>query len=96
MGSEDSDLFPRDQHPDHRPNKEWLLMMGFIKPKREKGVWYPKPRGDYRKPIKCVNNGKDYLSVKDASKDLGIDASAISRVLVGKITNTKGHRFKYI
>lgn len=46
-------------------------------------------------PIICLDNGKEYPSVKDAAASLGIYAQSISSVLRGKAKTAKGYRFMY-
>ncbi len=47
------------------------------------------------KKIICLNNNITYSSIKDASKDLGINRSKISLVAKGKRNHTGGFRFIY-
>ena len=46
------------------------------------------------KKIKCLNNGIIYASQHAAARDLGLDASSISKVVRGIIKTTKGFRFE--
>jgi len=49
-----------------------------------------------KRPIKCVTNYKQYESIAEASRALGLDPGAISRVLKGKQKTTHGYVFKYM
>ena len=48
------------------------------------------------KPIRCITNGKEYKSVVEAGKDLGIYPGGISQVLRGRRITTHGYRFMYL
>ncbi len=48
-----------------------------------------------RKKIICITNGKEYVSTREAKKDLGIKGETICGVLKGKRTHTHGYKFKY-
>jgi hypothetical protein len=39
--------------------------------------------------------GNTYLCIRHTAEILGLDSSAVSRVLKGKMSQTKGYRFKY-
>lgn len=47
------------------------------------------------KSIYCCTNNIWYKSIHEASYDLGLDRSTISRVLSGEVTNTKGFIFRF-
>ena len=47
-----------------------------------------------RTAIKCINNGKEYKSIREASEDLGLDAGGISRCINDKQSTTGGYVFK--
>jgi hypothetical protein len=49
-----------------------------------------------RKPVICVNSGKQYESVTRAARDLNLSTSFICRVLRGKLKHAKGFRFEYV
>jgi hypothetical protein len=46
--------------------------------------------------IKCLDNGKIYQSLAEASNELGIDRKLISEVLRKKQRQTKGYSFEYV
>ena len=46
--------------------------------------------------IRCVTNGKDYPSQTEASIDLGIHCSSISRHLRGLAEHAQGFKFEYV
>ena len=46
------------------------------------------------KKIKCLNNGEIYESQNAAARALGLDVSAISKIIRGKLKATKGFRFE--
>lgn len=45
------------------------------------------------KKIKCLNNGEIYESQNAAARALGLDVSAISKIIRGKLKATKGFSF---
>lgn len=49
-----------------------------------------------RKPIMCVETGQSYISVVEASRDLGISDSYISSVAKGRRRTAHGLTFRYI
>ena len=53
----------------------------------------PECKYERNRKIYCYNNGKTYNSIKEASKDLNINHSKISRVCNGKETHTNGFQF---
>lgn len=47
------------------------------------------------RPIRCINNGKQYKNMSEAGKDLGLDSALISYSLkVGR--PTKGYSFEFV
>lgn len=48
-----------------------------------------------RIPIVCNENGKHYTSIREASRDLKVNDSAISKVLKGKRKRICGYTFRY-
>lgn len=48
------------------------------------------------KPIRCITNGKEYVSAVEAGKDLGIPPGGISQCLRGRRIKTHGYRFEYL
>lgn len=46
------------------------------------------------KKIKCLNNGEIYESQNAAARALGLDVSAISKIIRGKLKATKGFIFE--
>lgn len=47
------------------------------------------------RPIRCMNNGKQYRNMTEAGKDLGLDSALISYILkVGR--PTKGYSFEFV
>ena len=49
-----------------------------------------------RKPIICLNTGKEYDSTVSASEDLKMPTKRINSVLKGKKKSYKGYTFKYV
>lgn len=45
--------------------------------------------------IVCVTTGKVYNSIADASRDLNLNSGTISKIINGKMKQTKGFTFKY-
>ena len=95
----DTDLFPRGQHPDKRTAKEWFADMGInvIEKKLLSGdaVWYPKSfsRGS-KSPVRCLNDGKEFISMAQAERFYGLPASAIGKIH-GKIRSIKRRGLKF-
>lgn len=48
-----------------------------------------------RRPVKCLNNGVVYESVKKACEELGLDNRSVHRVLKGEYKHTKKYKFEY-
>lgn len=46
--------------------------------------------------VLCLNNNKIYKTVTEASRKLGVDGSAISKVCRGKVSHTHGYKFEYV
>lgn len=46
--------------------------------------------------VLCLNNDMLYDTITQASKELNLDGSSISKVCRGKINQTKGYKFKYV
>ena len=49
-----------------------------------------------RKPIICLDTSKIFDSVKSAAASVGVDPSAISAVLNGRVKTAGGHRWEYL
>ena len=49
-----------------------------------------------RKQIYCIDLDKIFNSITEASKELEIDASSITRCCQGKYKQIKGYHFKYL
>lgn len=47
------------------------------------------------KPVICIESGRLYESIKEASKETGVSMTCISDVCLGKKTKTKGMRFAF-
>ena len=45
--------------------------------------------------ILCLNNNIEYLSIKEASRELNCSPNCIKKVLIGERENTKGYKFIY-
>lgn len=82
--TEECDLFPRNQHPDQRSNKEWLIVMGFAKNHSKN-----KYNIGVGKSLICVTNGKSYKSQREAAIDLKIDPKTVAVYLRGKSRKPK-------
>lgn len=50
----------------------------------------------HRKQVLCIETGKIYKSVKDASKQMGIHKDAISNCARGKTKTSGGYTWKYV
>jgi len=93
------DIFPRNQHPDTRSDKEYMKMLNQrlgiqTKEYGSKTVsWYPRTNDRYRIPVKCLNNGQRYDTIKQAAESLGLDYRLVGKQVKGKIRTTKGYQF---
>lgn len=59
----------------------------------------PKSANDFssnKKTIKCIETGKIYSSLSDASRDTGVPTSSLSNYLSGKLTHTKGLHWELV
>ena len=45
--------------------------------------------------IVCITNRKEYESIADAARDLNLNIGTISKIINGKMKQTKGFTFKY-
>ena len=65
---------------------------------REGNAWKGKFGKNHNrsKPIRCVETGKEYGSIHEASRDIGRTASLICAVLNGRRKTTAGLTFEYI
>lgn len=68
---------------------------GRMDKEKYKNIW-----GKHRKGVKsrnsiifCNENGKEYLSILDACRDLGVHSTNVSRHLRGESTHVKGYTF---
>lgn len=50
----------------------------------------------HSKVIYCLENNKQYFSIRDAAKELNLDPSAISKIFKGRLKSTGGYHFKEI
>lgn len=50
----------------------------------------------YNKKILCITNNKTYYAVKEAARELKLDASSICKVCKGKLKHYKGYVFEYV
>lgn len=48
------------------------------------------------KPVRCINTGKEYPSIKHCAKDLSIDPRRITDVLKGRKKHYKLLKFEYV
>ena len=49
-----------------------------------------------RRKVKCLENGKIYDTILDASKELNLDPAHIGHVCRGELKQHKGYHFIYI
>jgi len=54
------------------------------------------PKPNYRKPFKCVENGKIYNTLEECAKDMNCHKTSVSKVLKKKRNNVYGHTFEYM
>ena len=97
--SDKCDIFPRGMHPDTRSDREVMNLINQrfgIKTKEYEGktvAWYPRANDRYRIPVKCLNNGERYETIKQAAEKLGLDSRLVGKQVKGKIRTTKCFRF---
>lgn len=48
------------------------------------------------KPVFCITDGSVYASVTDVAEKLGVNATAVSQALNGKVKTCKGKRYCFI
>jgi len=93
-------IFPRNEHPDTRSNKEFLaIIKGKVLEKQIKSsIWYPAKRGNRSKPVICLNNKKEYHNIQDASKELKVPMTRLWRHLNGfrLYDSVNGFKFRYL
>ena len=61
-----------------------------------KGEWQLKPKRTYRKRIKCLETGKIYNSISEASKDMNINRTGIELCCRGKKEAHKGYHWEVL
>ncbi len=86
-------------HINNQPSDNRLQNLQCITAsENNKKIYVDNPTYKYTKAtkIKCLNNGKIYLSQRDAARDLNIDYRFINSVLKGKHKHAKGYVFCYI
>lgn len=49
-----------------------------------------------RKPFMCVETGQTFESTRSAASVMGLDASSVTKVLRGRMIQTRGYTFKYL
>ena len=50
----------------------------------------------HSKPIRCIETGKTYKSIREAATEFGVDSSTIGKCLVGKSKTSCGYHWEYI
>jgi hypothetical protein len=80
-------LFPRGEHPDQRSDREFLRAI-------EKKVYITGRRPPNSIVLMCLNNGKEYSSIKAVKEDLGISTVNIQKHLRGYYSHIQGYKFK--
>lgn len=66
--------------------------------KRKKNGWFSlrkRETNPKNKPVICITTGERFISVKDASRKLGVSSSDICRVCLGTRNHTHNLKFKY-
>lgn len=55
-----------------------------------------KGKSNSGKKIKCIENGKEYNTIKSAALELNVDASSIGKCCKGIFKSVKGYHFEFI
>lgn len=66
-----------------------------IEKMKKNKTWYSGAKNPNSKSVTCIETGRVYSTVKEASEDIGCHPSKISNVLHGYIKHIKGFHFKY-
>jgi len=83
----------KEKMSQHRKGKTYEEIFGDEESKIQK---YNKSLPRKGKDIECINTGIIFTSIKEASKQLNINARSISNILIGTSNQTKsGLKFKY-
>ena len=85
-----------DKGDNHVDNLEWMSHSDNIKHSYLNGRRSDNTGIHLRKKLYCPTNGKTYLSAIEASKDTGCKTSNISMCANGKISQSKGFRFRFV
>lgn len=98
--SQDSDvLFPRDQHPDTRTDREAIKAIEEkLGLKTTKSQWYPRRREQQEtmmRPIICITTGQRFAGIRKAAMVLNVEASNICNNLKGRCPHVSGLVFRY-
>lgn len=85
-----------DKGDNHVDNLEWMSHSDNIKHSYLNGRRFLTTGFHLRKSVYCQTNGKTYSSAIEASKDTGCKTSNISMCATGKISQTRGFRFRFV
>lgn len=88
--SENSKRFHREQKTEEWKELNKLVCRKNFEKANEKAIEITK------KPIVCIETGKIYESLSQASRELNLTTSNICNVLKGKYSQTHGLHFKYL
>ena len=47
-------------------------------------------------PVRVIETGKEYYSIRECARDLDIWQTEISKCLLGKLSHVKGYHFEYV
>lgn len=81
-------------------NLEWVTLSENMIHARDAGLWNPIDCGDISRmltaiPVRCITDGKEFLSISSAAKYYGMDFESVKESILLK-RSRKGFEFEYI
>lgn len=89
---------PEVNHRDENSLHNWIFNLEWISSLENKryGTRLERSVKGHKKPIYCVELDKVFDSASDASRELGMDQSTISKVCRGKKNTCGGYHWQYV